>query len=144
MHIVKWFQVFLFSTNSFICWWEDNYFTHFFQTSNAIFVVYINIFSHLIFYSWRWIGVMVLMIENGLGLVSLFNGISTFIGYLMPKPFFFEGQYWYYLANSWGDEVVPTFPKGFCLKGNIIVQREFELAYYDMLTTSHRDFPLCI
>ena len=22
------------------------------------------------------------------GLVSLFNGISTFVGYLMPKPFF--------------------------------------------------------
>ena len=22
-----------------------------------------------------------------LGLVSLFNGISTFVGYLMPKPF---------------------------------------------------------
>ena len=23
----------------------------------------------------------------GLDLVSLFNGISTFVGYLMPKPF---------------------------------------------------------
>ena len=25
---------------------------------------------------------------KGLGLVSLFNGISTFVGYLMPKTFF--------------------------------------------------------
>ena len=25
--------------------------------------------------------------ENGFGLVSLFNGISTFAGYLMPKLF---------------------------------------------------------
>ena len=24
--------------------------------------------------------------ENGFGLVSLFNGISTFVGYSMPKP----------------------------------------------------------
>ena len=24
---------------------------------------------------------------GGLGLGSLFNGISTFVGYLMPKPF---------------------------------------------------------
>ena len=26
-------------------------------------------------------------LKNTLGLVSLFNGISTFVGYLMPKPF---------------------------------------------------------
>ena len=26
------------------------------------------------------------------GLVSLFNGISTFVSYLMPNPSFFEGQ----------------------------------------------------
>ena len=26
-------------------------------------------------------------IINHFGLVSLFNGISTFVGYLMPKPF---------------------------------------------------------
>ena len=25
---------------------------------------------------------------EGFGLVPLFNGISTFMGYLMPKPFF--------------------------------------------------------
>ena len=32
-----------------------------------------------------------------LGLVSLFNCISTFVGYLMPKQ-------WYYLTYSWGDK----------------------------------------
>ena len=26
-------------------------------------------------------------IQISFGLVSLFNGISTFVGYLMPKPF---------------------------------------------------------
>ena len=26
-------------------------------------------------------------ISKSIGLVSLFNGISTFVGYLMPKPF---------------------------------------------------------
>ena len=35
---------------------------------------------------------MILFIElfthiKHLGLVSLFNGMSTFVGYLMPKPF---------------------------------------------------------
>ena len=29
----------------------------------------------------------VLSARLGNGLVSLFNGISTFVGYLMPKPF---------------------------------------------------------
>ena len=46
------------------------------------------------------------------GLVSLFNGISTFLGYLMPKPFS-------YLTHSWEDKGVHTFPKGICPKVNI-------------------------
>ena len=33
------------------------------------------------------------------GLVSLFNGISTFVGYLMPKPILLEEQMWYYLTS---------------------------------------------
>ena len=41
------------------------------------------------------------------GLVSLFNGISTFVGYLI------------------------YFPKGICPKVNVIARLEFELAYYD-------------
>ena len=35
------------------------------------------------------------------GWVTLFNNISTFVGYLMPKPSFEKEQYWYYLTPSW-------------------------------------------
>ena len=66
-------------------------------------------------------------------LVSLFNGISTFVGYLMPKIF---SKKWYYLTHSWEDKRVHTFPKGICPKVNIIAWLEYELAYYD--STVHR------
>ena len=36
-----------------------------------------------------------------LGLVSFFNGISTFIGYLMQKNLI-EEQQWHHLTKSWG------------------------------------------
>ena len=36
-------------------------------------------------------------------LVSLFNGISTIVGYLMPKPFSLKN-------SSWEDKGVHTFP----------------------------------
>ena len=60
-------------------------------------------------------------------LVSLFNGISTFLGYLMPN----QSSKKNYLTHRWEDKGVHTFPKGICLKVNIIVWLEFELAYYD-------------
>ena len=60
-------------------------------------------------------------------LVSLFNGISTFVGYLMPK-----GHSWYYLTHSWEHKRVHTFPKSISLKVGIIVWLEFELAHYDI------------
>ena len=34
---------------------------------------------------------------------------STFVGYSMPKLFFFEEQYWYYLTHTWEDKGVHTF-----------------------------------
>ena len=49
----------------------------------------------------------------------LFNGISTFVDYLMAKPLLPEEQ------------GVHTFPKGICQKVNVIAWLEFELAYYD-------------
>ena len=58
------------------------------------------------------------------GLVSLFNAISTFVDYLMPKPFS-------YLTHSWEDMGVHTFPKGICPKVNVIARQEFELACFD-------------
>ena len=64
---------------------------------------------------------------------NLFNGILTFLGYLMPNPsfFFLEGQLWYYLTHSWEDKGVHTFPKSICPKVNVIARLEYKLAYYD-------------
>ena len=60
------------------------------------------------------------------GLVSLFNGISTFVGYLVP-----EEQLWYYLTRSWEDKEVHTFLESICPKRNVIARLEYELAYYN-------------
>ena len=68
-----------------------------------------------------------------LGLVwfGLFNGISTFVGYLNAKAILIEEQQWYYLTHSWEDKGIHTFPKVICPKVNIIGWPEFELTYYD-------------
>ena len=58
-----------------------------------------------------------------------FNGISTFVGYLIPKPFSLKEQSWYYLADSWEDKGVHTFLKGICPKVNIIARLDYEPAY---------------
>ena len=57
----------------------------------------------------------------------VFNGISTFVGYLIPKPFSKP----FYLTHSWEDKGVHNFPKGICPKVNVIARLEYELAYYD-------------
>ena len=71
-----------------------------------------------------------------LGLVSLFNGISTLFRLFNAKAILQEEQLWYYLIHSWENKGVHTFPKGICLKVNVIVQLEYKLAYYD--STVHR------
>ena len=38
---------------------------------------------------------------------------------------------YFFLIHNWEDKGVHTFPKGICLKVNIIARLEFELAYYD-------------
>ena len=44
-----------------------------------------------------------------IGLDSLFNGISTFVGYLMPKPpYYLKEQLWCYLTQSLEDKWVHT------------------------------------
>ena len=45
------------------------------------------------------------------GLVPLFNGISTFVDYLMPNSSD-------YLTHCWEDEGFHAFPMGICLKVN--------------------------
>ena len=62
---------------------------------------------------------------------SLFNGISIYLGYLMPNPSF--------LKESRGTiEPIPgrisgggSYTKRICPKVNVIAWLEFELAYYD-------------
>ena len=44
-------------------------------------------------------------------LVSLFNGISTLVGNLMPKQSFLEDQLRYYLTHSWRDKGFMPFPR---------------------------------
>ena len=68
-------------------------------------------------------------------LVSLFKGMSTFVGYF--KAILLEEQLWYYLTYSWGRirELI-TFLLGISPKVNAIVLLQFELAYYD-LTVQH-------
>ena len=63
------------------------------------------------------------------GLVSLFNGISTLFRLFNAKAILLEEQY--YSTHSWEDKGVHTFPKGICSKVNVIARLEYELAYYD-------------
>ena len=66
-----------------------------------------------------------------IGLVSLFDGISTLFRLFNAKAILLEEQLWYYLTHSWEDKRVHTFPKGICLKVNVIAWLEYGLAYYN-------------
>ena len=64
--------------------------------------------------------------------VNFFNGMSTFVDYLMPN-FIFVGKKWYCLTYCEGyDKEVHTLSKGIWLKVNLITTVEFELAYQDV------------
>ena len=52
-----------------------------------------------------------IFLSFGFGLVSLFNGISTFVGYFNVKTIHIEEEELYNLNHSWGDKWVYTFPK---------------------------------
>ena len=47
------------------------------------------------------------------------------------KDILIEEQQLYYLTHSWEDKRVHTFPKGICLKVNVIARLEYELTYCD-------------
>ena len=70
-------------------------------------------------------------VRQGRVSVSLFNGISTFVGYSNAKSILLEEEKCCYLTHRWQDKGVHTFPKGICPKVNAIVWLELELAYYD-------------
>ena len=65
---------------------------------------------------------MMLVFRVWFGFVSLVCGISTFMGYLMPYPFFVEWLWWCYLAHSWRDKGVHTFPWGISPKVDLVAQ----------------------
>ena len=64
------------------------------------------------------------------GLVSLFEGISIFVGYLILRAIL-VGQLGHYLTHTVGDKGVCMFLKGISPKVNIKAQLEFELTYND-------------
>ena len=68
------------------------------------------------------------------GLISLFNGISTFVGYLMPKPFSEKNRSGTTYPIAGRIRVFISFPKGICPKVNVIAWLEYELAYYDSVS----------
>ena len=64
-----------------------------------------------------------LLLSSWFDLVSLFNGISTFMGHLEPKPSSFnikvilvEEQQWYYLTHCWGDKRFYDIPLKYSFK----------------------------
>ena len=75
-------------------------------------------------WSWSWC-----VVNSGIGLVSLFNGISTFVGYFNADPFFLKNDSDAIQLIVGGNKGVHTFSKSICRKVNEIAQLEFELAY---------------
>ena len=64
--------------------------------------------------------------------VSLFNGIPTFVGYLMPD-ISGKGLQWYFLTHNWENKAAHNFPKKINPKVNITKRLEFKFAYNDVI-----------
>ena len=52
--------------------------------------------------------------------VSLFNGISTFVGYLTLKPSIRKKQQWYCLTHRWGIKKFIPFPRVLVLRFGLV------------------------
>ena len=63
-------------------------------------------------------------------MVSLFDGISNFLGYLMQIYIIEKELQWFYLIPSYGDKGFHIPPKGITPKVKIIARLEFEIAYF--------------
>ena len=61
---------------------------------------------------------------------SLFNGISTYGGYLMPKPYLYHCSGTNYPISA-GIRRFNNFPKGISLEVNVIARLEIELTYFE-------------
>ena len=109
------------------CWGEQlvYYLLGYIYIYRQFFMGFQNIWQLMMPYSIRKSGLV------WFGLVSLFNGISTYVGYLMPKLFSQKNRNGTIKNHSWEDKGVHTFPKGICPKVNVILRLEYELANYD-------------
>ena len=65
------------------------------------------------------------------GLVYLFNSVSIFVGYLIPKLFLKKKSRDTIYPIAGGNKGVHTFPKAICSKVNVIAQLVFELANFE-------------
>ena len=67
------------------------------------------------------------------GLVSLFDGISTFVGYLMPTQSLWKNKRETIkpIAEAGGLRGIHTFLKGIRPKVKVMAQREFELTHFE-------------
>ena len=63
---------------------------------------------------WYFYSLLIILVGTiWFGLVSLFNGMSTFLGYLMPKPFSEKNSSGTILTHIWEDKGVHTFSQGY-------------------------------
>ena len=81
-------------------------------------------------------------ISSLIGLISLFNGLSTIVGYLIPKPSFVEEHSWHYLTHSWRGKIIYIFPKVINLKMyKFICLNLFTVLLSRMLVTMSQRLP---
>ena len=76
-------------------------------------------------------------------LCLLFNGISTYSGYLMANLsfFFYKDSSGTILTHIWENKGFYTFPQGICPKANVMAWLEFELAYHDSAVQQFNHYP---
>ena len=78
-------------------------------------------------------------------LISFFNDISPFVGYLMPVSFSLEEQ-WYNLFHGWGDKWVHTFTNGIIftnpsIRAGYDTRSIFKRSYQCYMCKSERNSP---
>ena len=73
-----------------------------------------------------------ILVSIHISLVSLFNGISTFVDYLMPKPSLWKTAV--ILFKSLLEEIRAFIPfsRGISPKVNVIARLAFELVYFEV------------
>ena len=74
-------------------------------------------------------------------LVSLFNGILTFMGYSIPNPSLQKDSSGESSIHSWGNKGIHTFPKGEC---NSMTKVWIHLLQSNMLATMWWEISSCI